>query len=639
MEAALALAPGQSCTISSSAVRLSALDCVMDAQSVRMATTEPEENEAAVNPWKYAATGDRSAIGAAVAAAAAEIGPLSGQTDAAKVEAVHDWLCAHTEYADKSGLRFQNDWRGYQTAWSALVEGESVCAGYARAMKLLLDEYGIPCVMVIGQSQGEAHAWNYVQIGGRWYGLDATWADQAWGADRSDFLKGGKTFGQDHTEGPLAEGVFLRYPQLTADDYVEGMLPGDVNLDGTVNLTDMVVLTEAFGGSSLSGAALANGDLNSSGGIDLADIVQMAKLLWNLGASQGAASGSAQAVRIEGPSAVQPGEEIRVTVSGTGPAVSGRLQTAGLDFVSVSSELSHQGGFVLLPDYGTSSVTYTFRVQAEGGSVCVQMEDGCEADGSTIQRIAPASWTAPVSVPPAQSPDVTPAPGPSASASARPSATALPTAGPGATTKPSASVMPSPAPSSAVPKPSAVPAPEIPETAGYQGGIINGRPYYVKTSGSRTMFYLRRNDGTMNRVAAPYVTGSDGSRYYPVSCGSTVLFPRLTDGKLSAYCVFRDGMEIPVLAAGADIPEADSLQSCTVGARSYLARVSGSRMMFYLQRQDGTLNRVAAPYVMGSDGSRYYPVNCGGIVLSPQSAGGNPVSYTAGTVAVLTPAA
>ncbi len=59
-----------------------------------------------------------------------------------------------------------------------------VCEGYARALKVLCDGLGIPCVLVDGQALANAasdlragHMWNYVQVDGAWYGIDVTWND------------------------------------------------------------------------------------------------------------------------------------------------------------------------------------------------------------------------------------------------------------------------------------------------------------------------------------------------------------------------------------------------------------------------------------------------------------------------------
>ena len=42
-------------------------------------------------------------------------------------------------------------------------------------------DFGIPTITVVGEGisdgRSEAHAWNYVYIDGKWYGLDATFDD------------------------------------------------------------------------------------------------------------------------------------------------------------------------------------------------------------------------------------------------------------------------------------------------------------------------------------------------------------------------------------------------------------------------------------------------------------------------------
>lgn len=59
-----------------------------------------------------------------------------------------------------------------------LNERRAVCEGYARAVKLLCDAYGIPAVVVHGNSSDGAHIWNEVMIDGVWYSSDPTWDDQ-----------------------------------------------------------------------------------------------------------------------------------------------------------------------------------------------------------------------------------------------------------------------------------------------------------------------------------------------------------------------------------------------------------------------------------------------------------------------------
>ena len=77
---------------------------------------------------------------------------LDGYTDYEKIKQVHDWMIENVEYdvdlvADEP----------YSIS-GALTEGKAVCEGYARGFKYILDELGIPCVLISGtatNSNGE----------------------------------------------------------------------------------------------------------------------------------------------------------------------------------------------------------------------------------------------------------------------------------------------------------------------------------------------------------------------------------------------------------------------------------------------------------------------------------------------------
>ena len=94
---------------------------------------------------------------------------LTDKSDYEKSLLLHDRVAGAVTYQYTA-----ND----QTVIGSLLEGKSVCAGYARAYQLLLQEVGIPCFYVTGQSHGQGHAWNLVQLDGEWYYTDVTWDDQ-----------------------------------------------------------------------------------------------------------------------------------------------------------------------------------------------------------------------------------------------------------------------------------------------------------------------------------------------------------------------------------------------------------------------------------------------------------------------------
>ena len=153
-----------------------------------------------------------------------------------KVKAVHDKICSMVSY-ENSTQNIGNPY--YQTPYSLYYDAdgdgkiETVCAGYAKMMKLQCNKYGIPCVLVTGVTDsGEYHMWNYIQMeNGIWYAVDATWDDQS--TTMYDFFLvgsetyssaafGTKKFGNTHIPSgkwtTSADCVFL-YPVFSQTAY------------------------------------------------------------------------------------------------------------------------------------------------------------------------------------------------------------------------------------------------------------------------------------------------------------------------------------------------------------------------------------------------------------------------------------
>ena len=95
-------------------------------------------------------------------------GATSLRSDYEKEKYVHDALAAAVNYNLSADMN--------QSAYSALVNGKSVCAGYARAYQYLLQQLGIPCYYCTGYSGGN-HAWNIVGLDDGYYNVDVTWDD------------------------------------------------------------------------------------------------------------------------------------------------------------------------------------------------------------------------------------------------------------------------------------------------------------------------------------------------------------------------------------------------------------------------------------------------------------------------------
>lgn len=63
------------------------------------------------------------------------------------------------------------------SAYAAMVDGKAVCDGYSKAYQYLLYKVGINSHIATGTGGGGGHAWNLVQLDGKWYYTDLTWGD------------------------------------------------------------------------------------------------------------------------------------------------------------------------------------------------------------------------------------------------------------------------------------------------------------------------------------------------------------------------------------------------------------------------------------------------------------------------------
>lgn len=85
-----------------------------------------------------------------------------------KEKYVHDKLIDSTSYNVNAKLN--------QSAYSALVNKVSVCAGYARAFQYIMMRLGVPVYYVTGEATGN-HAWNMIILDNACYNVDLTWDD------------------------------------------------------------------------------------------------------------------------------------------------------------------------------------------------------------------------------------------------------------------------------------------------------------------------------------------------------------------------------------------------------------------------------------------------------------------------------
>lgn len=90
-------------------------------------------------------------------------------SDYAKSKYVFEKLIDEVEYDAAS----ENN----QNILSVFLGKRTVCQGYANATQYLLEQLGIRSMIVLGEANGEAHAWNLVVLDGEYYMTDTTWGN------------------------------------------------------------------------------------------------------------------------------------------------------------------------------------------------------------------------------------------------------------------------------------------------------------------------------------------------------------------------------------------------------------------------------------------------------------------------------
>lgn len=169
--------------------------------------------------------------------------------DAELARGIHDYLCDTLYYDSDSyaggAYEQSGDYRIFCSAGAILpgtVGAGVVCEGYAKGFKVLCDQLGIPCALIGGtvtqSGVREGHMWNGVQIGGKWYLVDATWDDKDTYISYDYFLAG-NTFSNRVSSGnfggsPAGASTIFTYPALETGGSYCALTGHDYTGPGTV---------------------------------------------------------------------------------------------------------------------------------------------------------------------------------------------------------------------------------------------------------------------------------------------------------------------------------------------------------------------------------------------------------------------
>lgn len=170
---------------------------------------------------------DIPAMAAELEAAVDEIvSSVPDGSDYDKVLYVHDYIADNTKY-DYDNVDKPNNGL-WHTSYGCLVNGSAVCEGYAEAFTLIMNRLGIES----GICTGSNHAWNYVNIGGKYYWVDITWDDMG---------SYGRDYQAEHCYFLINSDMLLRTRNI---DWTQGYFPDCDSLDENYFVKNGAYFTE-----------------------------------------------------------------------------------------------------------------------------------------------------------------------------------------------------------------------------------------------------------------------------------------------------------------------------------------------------------------------------------------------------------
>ncbi len=160
---------------------------------------------------------------------------LEGKSDIAKLRLIYEYIADHVTY-DYTNLN-DNSYMLKYTAYAALINGTSVCQGYANLLYRMLLTAGIDTRVIAGLGNGGDHAWNIVKLGDKYYDVDVTW--DSGNENYSFYLRCDANFGDHVRSGIVNPGdiaynsseFYTLYP-MSGTDYGYTLSEGVLTISG-----------------------------------------------------------------------------------------------------------------------------------------------------------------------------------------------------------------------------------------------------------------------------------------------------------------------------------------------------------------------------------------------------------------------
>lgn len=213
---------------------------------------------------------------------------ITTDSDIVKARKLHDWLTDHVVY--DYDLYHSTSTTAAHEAWGPFLHQKgdgkfyAVCAGYAGAYKLLMDAAGVECHVAAGPpfTGIYGHEWNVVKIAGNYYHVDTTWDDRPT-KYYGYFMRSDAVFSDHEYKWMVADLDKTYQTGIAAYDLYQ---LGDVNKDGKFTSADSAMIQKASVHLiTLTPEQKMRADVNLDGTINIADVVVLNGAINQMGSS------------------------------------------------------------------------------------------------------------------------------------------------------------------------------------------------------------------------------------------------------------------------------------------------------------------------------------------------------------------
>lgn len=197
-------------------------------------------------------------------------------SDAEKVKALHDWICANTTYT-KGDINLPE----YHTDGSILLNDSTVCEGYAKALNLLCNYAGVESYYI----HSNDHAWNIVKIGGHYFHVDPTWDDTDGTKSYEWFMRSDSEMRDDNSHSKWEAYIPTSLHSFQKEGTPECKYQiGDVNNDLEISAADLVRMNKVILNAEIETADnIVLYDLNFDGKVNAFDLILMRRKIIDQG--------------------------------------------------------------------------------------------------------------------------------------------------------------------------------------------------------------------------------------------------------------------------------------------------------------------------------------------------------------------